>query len=149
MAIDTSTGSGHSDTDEVSVAATDDSDIAFTPLAKRLMWIEEQANVALLVKGLVIVCVLLVVADLIAHRHSYWSLEAWIGFYAFAGFVAFTLIVLSAKQLRRLIKRPEDYYATDAVDSEQYPESGLDRKLAPRVNRTTEAQSAKAGETFE
>ena len=34
----------------------------------------------------------------------------WFGFFAFFGFGAYVFIVLSAKALRRLIKRPEDYY---------------------------------------
>ncbi len=111
-----------------------DDDIVFSPLAKRLMWVEKAANVTLLVKGLAVLCVLLVLGDLIIHRHSYWSLESWFGFYAFAGFVAFALIVLLAKQLRRIIKRPEDYYSPNAVDAESYPESGLDRQSAYRTD---------------
>ncbi len=119
-----------------------DSKIAFSPLAKRLMWVEKATNVNLLIKGLIILCVLLVLADFVIHRHSYWSFESWYGFYAFAGFVAFTLIVLAAKQLRRVIQRPQDYYAPHAVDDEAYPESGLDRAQAPRQTDTTVSQRA-------
>jgi hypothetical protein len=36
--------------------------------------------------------------------------ERWPGFYAFYGFVACFALVLAAKQLRRLLMRPERYY---------------------------------------
>jgi hypothetical protein len=36
--------------------------------------------------------------------------ESLWGFYAVYGFAACVLLVLLAKQLRKLLKRPEDYY---------------------------------------
>ena len=38
------------------------------------------------------------------------ALEGWPGFYAIFGFVAFAGIVLLGKQLRRVIRRDDDYY---------------------------------------
>ena len=41
------------------------------------------------------------------------------GFYAVFGFGACVLLVLAAKALRRLLMRPEDYYAPYGVDNEE------------------------------
>jgi len=70
--------------------------------------------------------VLLFLLDFIIHRHAYAPGEGLPGFYAVVGFVAFTLIVLGATQLRRLILRNENYYSPYSVDAEEYPRQGLD-----------------------
>ena len=67
-------------------------------------------NVRRVVRGLVGVCVILVGLDLILHRHVYHSWEAIFGFYAFYGFVACVLLVLLAKEMRKVLIRKEDYY---------------------------------------
>ena len=36
--------------------------------------------------------------------------EGWFGFYGFFGFIACVVLVLAAKELRRLVMRREDYY---------------------------------------
>lgn len=79
------------------------------------------------VKVLAVVCGVLLLADFLIDRHPHVPGEAFPLFYAIAGFLAFTLIVLGAKQLRRLIRRDEAFYAPDAIDAEAYPDSGLDR----------------------
>lgn len=96
-------------------------------LGRKMLWADNPHQVSVLIKGLMVLCLLLFVLDFIIHRHAYFSYERWYGFYAFAGFVSFSLIVLAAKQLRRLIIRPEDYYAQHAVDAESYPETGLEQ----------------------
>ena len=35
---------------------------------------------------------------------------------------------IAAKMLRVLIKRPEDYYAPNAIDTEEYPEEELQKQ---------------------
>lgn len=55
-------------------------------------------------------CTALLVIDLLYHRHSLHPWESWPGFYAVYGFVGCVLLVLIAKLLRRLVKRPENYY---------------------------------------
>jgi len=100
----------------------------FSPLATKLLWVDKPKNVTLLIKGLLILCVLLGLLDFVIHRHAYFSYEKWYGFYALSGFIAFSVIVLAAKNLRRLIGRDEAYYGAQAVDSETYPEAGLQRQ---------------------
>ena len=89
-------------------------------------WVESPASVVLAIKILAGLCALLFLLDLIIHRHTYVPGEGLWGFYAFTGFIAFTLIVLGAKQLRSWILRGENYYGVNSVDSEEYPVSQLD-----------------------
>jgi hypothetical protein len=42
--------------------------------------------------------------------HIAFYFETWPGFYALFGFAACVSLVLAAKQLRKLVMRPEDYY---------------------------------------
>ncbi len=67
-------------------------------------------NVRWLVRGLMIACVVLFGLDLVIHRHLEHPWEAVFGFYGLYGFVACVLLVLLAKEMRKLIMRPEDYY---------------------------------------
>ncbi len=66
--------------------------------------------VSWLVRLLVILCAAFVLADFVIHRHAEFSFEAWPGFYALFGFASYCCIVLSAKSLRRFLRRDEDYY---------------------------------------
>ncbi|GIT48110.1 MAG: hypothetical protein Ct9H300mP14_00380 [Gammaproteobacteria bacterium] len=50
------------------------------------------------------------VLELVKHRHSTFPWEGWLGFYAVWGFVSLFGVVIIGKQLRRFIKRREDYY---------------------------------------
>lgn len=73
-------------------------------------WLDEPRNVDKVFWSLVVVCALLTVADLFYHKHAQFSWEDWIGFYGFYGFISCVGLVLLAKQLRKLLKRREDYY---------------------------------------
>jgi hypothetical protein len=70
-------------------------------------------NVARLFRFLYGACVLLLVLDFILHRHVLHAWEKLPGFYALFGFTACVTLVLVAKAMRRLLRRPEDYYDVD------------------------------------
>lgn len=106
-------------------------------LARRFLWADSSDAVERVILGLGILCAVLFLLDFIIHRHAYAPGESLPGFYAIVGFVAFTLIVLGAKQLRRLILRNENYYSPYSVDAEEYPEAGLE-KLAHGEPATAE-----------
>ena len=55
-------------------------------------------------------CSAVLLVDVFHHKHGHFAFEEWFGFYALYGFVSYMVIVLSAKQLRKLLKRDEDYY---------------------------------------
>jgi len=73
-------------------------------------------NVRLVVRGLLWACILLVGLELVVHRHLSHAWEALFGFYALYGFVACVLLVLLAKEMRKMLMRDEDYYERDAGD---------------------------------
>lgn len=71
---------------------------------------DDPRNTRLIVRGLVAACVILAGLDLVLHRHGEHPWEDVIGFYCLYGFVACVLLVLLAKELRKLLMRDEDYY---------------------------------------
>lgn len=73
-------------------------------------WLDDPANVKRLYVGLWAIGVLLLLLDLVIHRHAEAGFDGWFGFYGVYGFVACVVLVLVAKQLRRVLMRSEDYY---------------------------------------
>lgn len=73
-------------------------------------WLDQPRNVTRLVYGLAVLCGLAFLADLFYRKHPYFGFENWFGFYAGFGFIASVSLVLTAKQLRKLLRRDEDYY---------------------------------------
>lgn len=65
---------------------------------KRTLWI------------LYAICAALLFTDFALHRHVTHAWEALLGFYAVYGFVACVILVLVAKEMRKLLMRKEDYY---------------------------------------
>ena len=70
-------------------------------------------NVDRLLWAFYAVCIILVLLDLVVHRHIYHSWERLFGFHAFYGFVACWLLVVMAKGMRKVLMRSEDYYDVD------------------------------------
>ena len=73
-------------------------------------WIEKRKNVVLMVRIFLAVSIVLLLLDLVIHRHDLFSWEGWFGFYGFYGFVACVALVFAAKLLRKFVMRPKDYY---------------------------------------
>ena len=94
------------------------------PLARLFAWTDDKRNVDRLVWGLGIACLLLAAADFFYHKHVHYDIENIPGIFGFVGFVVYAIIVLLAKGLRVIIKRPEDYYAPNSVDMEDEKGAG-------------------------
>jgi len=77
---------------------------------ERRFWLDDPRHVTLIYRWLIGVCVALVGLGVFTIREAHFPWERWIGFYAFYGFVCCVSLVLIAKLLRRVLKRPEDYY---------------------------------------
>ncbi len=77
---------------------------------ERKYWLDRSENVTRLYRGLWVVGIVLMLADLLLHKHEDFTFAAWFGYYGFYGFVACVALVLTAKALRRVLMRPEDYY---------------------------------------
>jgi hypothetical protein len=73
-------------------------------------WLDEPRNVAKVFWALVAVCAALLAADFFYDKHAKFALENLFGFYGLFGFVCCVFLVLAAKELRKFLKRPEDYY---------------------------------------
>lgn len=58
-------------------------------------------------------CAVLLLLDLVYPRHATLSLESLWGFYGFFGFVACVVLVLTAKVLRKIVMRDQNYYDAD------------------------------------
>ena len=65
---------------------------------KRFLWL------------LYLACALLLATDLFMQRHVEHTWESLWGFFGLYGFVACVSLVLLAKLLRKILKRPEGYY---------------------------------------
>ena len=100
----------------------------YPALGRALMFLDDKKNVMRVVYGLYILCAGLFLADFIYEKHGYLSIEDFPGFYALYGFFMCAALVICAKAMRVFLKRPEDYYAPTDVESEEYPEDGLDRR---------------------
>jgi len=100
-------------------------------------------GVALFIKVFVSIAIVLLLLDLVVDRshggdehgaaahaehgagddhgdahHSYVTIDAWPGFYAVYGFVGCVILVLLAKEMRKVVMRDERYYEASGGDDE-------------------------------
>lgn len=78
--------------------------------SEREYWLDRPSNVRKVYLGVWALCGLLLLVEPLVHKHPEVAAEEWFGFHGWFGFVACVGLVLAAKWLRRLIKRPEDFY---------------------------------------
>ncbi|MEE9169176.1 MAG: hypothetical protein V3U73_05385 [bacterium] len=61
-------------------------------------------------------CIFSVIAEIFVHRHGHFgaegsnSIDGWLGFYAFLGFLSCLALILIAKFLGLFLKKRPDYY---------------------------------------
>lgn len=79
-------------------------------------WLDKPGTVRLIIAILIVSCIALFAVDFFYHKHGHFDFEQWPGFYGWYGFLSYCLIVLSAKQMRKLIGRKEDYYEAEDAD---------------------------------
>jgi hypothetical protein len=73
-------------------------------------WLEQPRNIRLLWRGFIVVLVLTVLAQLLVDLHPHFEIEAVFGFNAWFGFGVCAAMILFAKALALLLKRPDDHY---------------------------------------
>lgn len=71
---------------------------------------DDRRNVRRLLWLLYTACAIVLGADFVVHRHVVHPWEGMFGFYAIYGFVACVVLVLTATQLRKVLRRREDHY---------------------------------------
>ncbi len=81
-----------------------------TEQPEKTYWLDDPRNVDWIFYGLVLVCAGLFLADFFYHKHVNFAFEGWFGFFAWYGFICCVALVLLAKQMRKWVKRDEDYY---------------------------------------
>lgn len=81
-----------------------------TKKAKKTYLFDDPKNIKKLLYGFYGLCVLLVLADFIIHRHVLMDWERIPAFYALYGFAAYVLLVLISVGLRMIVMRRENYY---------------------------------------
>ena len=79
------------------------------PGERQHVW-DDPRNVKRLFTVFYALCAVLVVLDLVIERDEHHGWERFLAFYPFYGFVGIVVLVLIAKQMRRVLMRPEDYY---------------------------------------
>ncbi len=76
----------------------------------RRHFFDDPKNVRRIIHALYAACAISVIAEFFVHRHVMHPWEGLFGFYAIYGFAACVLLVLVAKEMRKVLMRPEDYY---------------------------------------
>lgn len=73
-------------------------------------WLDKPRNVKRLWRGFLVVLALTVLAELLVTLHPHFGVEGVFGFHAGFGFIACALMIVVAKALALLLKRPDTYY---------------------------------------
>lgn len=78
---------------------------------EKTYWLDKKKNVDKIWYALIGICALTVISDLFYHKHVAYPVEDIIpGMYGWYGLVGCVFLVLSAKILRKIVMRDEDYY---------------------------------------
>jgi hypothetical protein len=73
-------------------------------------WLTEQSTIRLLWRVSLILLALLVVAGAFVEQHPHFGIDAVFAFPAWYGFGACIALIVIAKAIGLLLKRPDDYY---------------------------------------
>ncbi len=92
----------------------DEHDTGQRKTVDREYWLDVPGNADKVFWGLCILCGLLIVIEiplkLLHLRHEHFAFDGWVAFFGVSGFVAFFVIVMAGKYLRKVLMRGEDYY---------------------------------------
>ena len=95
-------------------------------LGRWLSWVDKPGSSNKIFIGLILICFVLLCFDLIYPKHGYVEIENIRGFYSLYGFIMFAGLIFLATLLRILIKRKSDFYSPKDINSEKYPNKGID-----------------------
>lgn len=77
---------------------------------QRTHWLDHPENVRKVWQGFLVVLALTVAAELLVTLHPHFTLEGVFGFHAAYGFIACAAMIIGAKALALVLKRPDTYY---------------------------------------
>jgi uncharacterized membrane protein len=92
---------------------------------KQLHWLVRPSTIRKLWIGTIVVLTLVVLAQTVFYVKGYFGFDGWFGFGAIYGFLSCLAMVLVAKLLGLLLKRPYDYY--DDSKQDQAPDPSQDK----------------------
>lgn len=81
-------------------------------------WLERPRTIRLLWIVFIVVLALTVLAELFVDRHGDFGIDGTFGFNAWYGLVACVAMIVTAKALGVLLKRPQTYYEADVSEEE-------------------------------
>lgn len=84
-------------------------------------WLSRPASIRRLWQAFAAILAVSVLAQALVHVHAYFALDGWFGFNAAYGFLSCVGMVLFAKVLGYVVKRPDSYY-----DAERDSKPGRD-----------------------
>ena len=73
-------------------------------------WLARPRTIRLFWRAFIVVLGLTVLAELLVRRAPHFEIEGLFGFGAWFGFLACAVLILGAKALGSLLKRPDSYY---------------------------------------
>ena len=73
-------------------------------------WLDVPRNVKRLWRGFLVVLALLVLAEGLVHMHPQFGIESVFGFHAWFGFLSCAAMIVVAKALALVLKRPDTHY---------------------------------------
>jgi hypothetical protein len=76
-------------------------------------WLDDPRNVKILWRGFLVLLAVVVAAELLITLHPHFAIEAVPAFHAVYGFLACAVMIVVAKLLGLLLKRPDTYYRAD------------------------------------
>lgn len=79
-------------------------------MTEKPRWLDNFDNVKKIIRVFFVVCIVLAAVDFFYHRHYERDWEGLPTFYAIYGFFACVILVLVAKEMRKILMRKEDYY---------------------------------------
>ncbi len=82
-------------------------------------WLSRPATIRRLWQAFAAILIVSVLAQALVHVHAYFEFDGWFGFNAAFGFLSCVGMVLFAKLLGLLLKRPDDYYDRDSEAKER------------------------------
>lgn len=83
-----------------------------------LAWLYRPASIRVLWIVFAVILAATVVAQFFIHLHPHFEAESWFAFNAIFGFLSCVAMVVCAKLLGFLLKRPDDYYDPDAPEAD-------------------------------
>ncbi|MEM9732570.1 MAG: hypothetical protein AAF903_03670 [Pseudomonadota bacterium] len=95
------------------------------PLGRALLWIEQPDNIGRMIGFLAVLCFFLVVGDFVFNRYGYFDFEETYGFYPVLAVCAFFIVTFAVRVLRYFVQLPANYYGSNSVEGEAFPEQDL------------------------